>query len=102
VVNGAAKIGANCRLHVCVNIGTQAGYGNKAPIIGDNCYIGPGAKLYGDITIANNTAIGANSVVNKSFEENNIAIAGIPARKIKEIEIRDIIIPATEILRSGI
>lgn len=42
VVNDGAKIGANCRLHVCVTIGTQAGQSNDAPQIGDNCYIGPG------------------------------------------------------------
>ena len=42
-------------------------------------YIGPGAKLYGKITIGNNVAIGANAVVNKSFG-SNITIAGIPAK----------------------
>lgn len=49
------------------------------PVIGDNCYIGPGAKLFGDIRIGNNVAIGANSVVNKSFEDN-VTIAGVPAK----------------------
>lgn len=29
-----------------------------------------------------NIAIGANAVVNKNFTEENIAIAGIPAKKI--------------------
>lgn len=43
---------------------------------------GPGAKLFGDIKIANGIAIGANSIVNKSFSEENITIAGIPAKKI--------------------
>ena len=37
-------------------------------MIGDNVYIGPGAVLYGPIAIADNIAIGANSVVNTSFD----------------------------------
>ena len=51
----------------------------EAPIIGDNCFIGPGAKLFGKIKIGDNVAIGANSVVNKSFQDN-VTIAGVPAR----------------------
>lgn len=34
-----------------------------------NVYIGPGAKIFSGITICNNTVIGANAVVNKSFPE---------------------------------
>ena len=80
VVNGATKVGSNCRLHVCVNIGTEAGKSSAAPLIGDNCYIGPGVKMFGNINIGSNTAIGANAVVNKSFPIGNITIAGIPAK----------------------
>lgn len=101
IVNGGARIGANCRLHACVNIGTEAGYADKAPVIGDNCYIGPGVKIYGKIFIANGTAIGANAVVNKSSNEENIAIAGIPAKKISVVDTLDFIIPATKLIENG-
>ena len=101
IVNGGAKIGSNCRLHACVNIGTEAGYGDKAPFIGDNCYIGPGVKVYGDIKIANGTAVGANAVVNKSFSEENIAIGGVPAKKIGEVDTFDFLVPATILIDSG-
>lgn len=80
VVNGGAKIGANCRIHVCVNIGTEAGKNRAAPTLGDNCYIGPGAKLFGEIVLGNNIVIGANAVVNKSFPDGNATIGGIPAK----------------------
>ncbi len=90
IVNPDAKIGSNCRIHADVNIGASGG-SFKAPKIGDNVYIGPGAKIYGDIEIGNNVAIGANSVVNKSFLEENIMIAGTPAKKIKQIDIARII-----------
>jgi serine O-acetyltransferase len=82
VVNDNCRIGANCRIHVCVNIGAAIDDGGAAPRIGDNCYIGPGAKLYGAIELAHDITIGANAVVNSSFSEPSITIAGVPARKI--------------------
>jgi len=90
IINSATKVGANCRLHACVNIGASGGE-SEAPNIGDNVYIAPGAKIYGNINIANNIAIGANAVVNKSFNEESILIAGNPAKKIKEINIKKLI-----------
>jgi serine O-acetyltransferase len=82
VVNPGAKVGANCRLHVDVNIGTAAGETMAAPTIGDNCYIGPGAKLFGPIEIGPNTAIGANAVVQQSFPDGNATLGGVPAKQI--------------------
>ena len=84
VVNSGAVVGDNCRLHVCTNIGTAAGKEHDAPTIGNNVYIAPGAKIFGKIKIPNNVIIGANSVVNKSFDEENITIGGIPAKKISD------------------
>ncbi len=79
VISGKAKIGRNCRIHSCVNIGQ---FGNGAPSIGNNVYIGPGAKIFGNITIGHGVVIGANAVVNKSFPDN-VTIAGVPAEIIK-------------------
>lgn len=83
VVNPEARVGKFCDIHQGVNIGQNVEPGS-VPIIGDNCYIGPGVKLFGRIHIGNSIVIGANSVVNKSFEENDITIAGIPAKKVKD------------------
>ena len=80
IVNNQAQIGENCRIHVGVNIGAHH---DKAPRIGNNVYIGPGAILFGDIEIADNCSIGANATVNKSFTERNVVIAGTPARVVK-------------------
>tara|TARA_R110000850_G_scaffold218852_2_gene344398 strand:- start:18297 stop:18884 length:588 start_codon:yes stop_codon:yes gene_type:complete len=86
IVNDDAIIGKNCRIHTGVNIGGAGGFKNAgdtkryAPTLGDNCYIGPGAKLFGPIVIGSNVAIGANAVVNKSFAEGNYTIGGIPAK----------------------
>lgn len=81
VVNGNAKIGKNCRIQECTTIGATNG-STEAPIIGDNIFIGSGARIIGNIKIANNIAIGANAVVTKDFEEEGITIAGVPARKV--------------------
>ncbi|WP_435132203.1 serine O-acetyltransferase [Formosa sp. A9] len=90
VINRNTKVGKNCRIHACTNIGASGG-SQKAPQIGDNVYIGPGAKIYGDIIIANNCTISANAVVNKSFLNENMMIAGIPAKEIKKFDINKII-----------
>ena len=84
VVNSGARIGSNCRIHTGVNIGAQLGRGNEVPRIGHNCYIAPGAKIFGAIEIGDNTAVGANAVVNKSFPEGNATIGGIPAKVISK------------------
>ena len=63
-----------------MNIGTGAGYGDKAPNIGDNCYIGLGVKMYGNM-YSKWYSYRVNAAVNKSFSEGNIAIPDVPAKK---------------------
>lgn len=83
LVHYKARIGANCRIYTMVVIGSNdMGSYDAVPTIGNNVRIYPGAKIFGDITIADGIIIGANAVVNKSFLEPNITIAGVPARKI--------------------
>lgn len=83
VINSATKIGRNCCIMNNVNIGANGG-SHKAPKIGDNVYIGPGAVIFGDIEIADGCYVGANAVVNKSFLEPNSVIVGIPAKVVKK------------------
>lgn len=80
-INPSAKIGKNCRIHEMVNIGATGG-SNKAPHLGDNIYIGSGAKIIGEIMIANNVVIGAGAVVVKDINEHSTTWAGVPAKKI--------------------
>lgn len=77
---GNAKVGRNCRLQEGVNIGSTGG--ETAATIGDNVFIGTGAKIIGDIAIADDCVIGANSVVVKSITEKGITVAGVPAKKV--------------------
>ena len=61
-------------------------------IIGDGLYMATGAKITSKIVLGDNVTVGANSVVNKSYPEGNVFIAGIPAEFKKNTEawyIRD-------------
>lgn len=78
VISPEARIGARARVNVCVNVGLKDG---EAPHLGDDVYIGPGAKLFGGIRLGNGVRIGANAVVNRSFPDGAI-LAGVPARVI--------------------
>lgn len=90
VVNQSAVVGKNCRIHEGVTIGAS-GKDGKAATIGDNCFIGTGAKVIGNILIGNGIAIGANAVVTRDFVEDNITIAGIPAKKISDNSSKDLL-----------
>jgi serine O-acetyltransferase len=82
VVNHAAVIGRNCNISQGVTIG-QANRGSRegTPTIGDNVYIGPGAKIVGAVRIGNNVAIGANCVVTADVPDNGVVV-GVPGRVI--------------------
>ena len=52
--------------------------------IGNNCWIGAGAKIMPGVTIGDNTVIGAGSVVTKDIPSNVLAY-GVPCRVVREI-----------------
>ena len=93
IVNSRAKVGKNCRIHAMTVIGATNG-DPAAPVIGDNVYIGAGAKVIGNIRIANDVAIGANAVVVKSIEEAGTTWGGVPARKISNRNSHSNLCPA--------
>ena len=80
VVNSKARIGKNCRIQECVNIGTTSGSTN-APIIGKNVFIGTGAKIIGDIRIGDDACIGAGAVVVRDVPDG-VIVGGVPAKVI--------------------
>jgi serine O-acetyltransferase len=75
----SATVGENCTLHGQACIGND-GSSTGAPVIGNNVDIGVGAKIIGDITIADGVKIGAGAVVTKSCPEENATLVGIPAK----------------------
>jgi serine O-acetyltransferase len=71
IISGNATMGARVYISQGVTIGEHRG----CPTLGDDVYLGPGAKLYGKITIGNNVMIGPNAVVHKDVEENAVVAA---------------------------
>jgi len=81
VLHRRCKIGKNCIIGTCVTLGGRHDDAPGGPEIGDNVYIGTGAKILGPIKVGNNAKIGANAVVLQSVSEGATAV-GIPARTI--------------------
>ncbi|QFT08593.1 serine acetyltransferase [Vibrio sp. THAF190c] len=78
-VSGQASIGHNCVIFQQVTIGsvTLADAKSKgAPVIGDNVYVGSGAKIIGSVRVGNNVRIGANAVVYKDVPDNSVVTNG--------------------------
>ena len=82
VVNPNLVIGRNCNISHQVTLGVaNRGERKGCPVIGDNVYIGPGAKVIGRVSVGNNAAIGANCVVTKDVPENGVVV-GVPGKVI--------------------
>ena len=74
-VSGKSTIGKNCNISHEVTIGVKnRGPNTGVPNIGDNVYIGPGAKIFGDIVVGNHVAIGANCVVTKDVPDHAVVV----------------------------
>ena len=85
VINENAIIGNNVKLHGMNCLGANLN-SNQAPKIGNNVDIGFGSSIIGNVILADNIIIGANSVVTKSFLEEGVVLAGCPAKIIKKID----------------
>jgi len=73
VVSSQATIGARFALSQGVTIGVASASGRAgAPHIGDDVYVGAGAKVLGPIVVGNNVKIGANAVVYRDLPDNAV------------------------------
>ena len=81
-IHPQAKIGKNLNIGTGVIIGEKGTGRGGFPKIGNDVYIGVGAKILGDVNIGNNVKIGANAVVTKDIPAGATAV-GVPAKIIK-------------------
>jgi serine O-acetyltransferase len=81
IIGEGVVMGSNCNLSHGVTLGVSGRVERGSPHLGDRVFIGPGAKAFGNITIGDDAAIGANAVVTKSVPERSVSV-GVPARTI--------------------
>jgi serine O-acetyltransferase len=87
VIGKGVVIGRNVTIYQGVTLGGARVGDYKSmsyPEIKDDVVIFSGAAIIGNVTIHNDAIIGANSLVNKSFEKSSV-IAGVPAKLINKI-----------------
>lgn len=82
VVNGGSRIGKNCKLHGDNCVGNN-GITLDTPVLGDNIRLGVGAKVIGDVTLADNITVAAGAVVIHSCLIPGAVLAGVPAKCVK-------------------
>lgn len=77
VIGGTNRIGNYAAIH------TSTCISDNGKIIGDGLYLAAGAVITSKIKLGDNISIGANSLVNKDCEQNNVLLGGMPAKVIR-------------------
>ena len=75
VINTAVRGGRDVMIEHQVTIGAERGL---SPVLGDDVFIGAGAKVLGAIRVGSRVRIGANAVVVKDVPDDTTAV-GVPA-----------------------
>lgn len=78
VINGNVRGGSNIKIEHQVTIGAEK---RQTPVIGDDVFLGAGAKIIGGITLGEGVRVGANAVVVKDIPAF-ATVVGIPPGQI--------------------
>ena len=79
VINSKTRGGSRIYVEHQVTIGAER---NETPALGNDIFVGAGAKIVGGITIGDHARVGANAVVVKDVPEY-ATVGGIPARVLR-------------------
>lgn len=83
VIGETAAIGENVLIYHEVTLGgTSLQTGKRHPTIGNNVIIGAGAKLFGPLTVGDNSQIGGGAVIVKDVPANSVVV-GNPGKVVK-------------------
>lgn len=74
----AESIGENLTVNQGVCIGPDWRQNGK-PTLGNNVFVGSGAKILGNVSVGNNVIVAANALVERSIPDN-CTVVGVPAR----------------------
>jgi serine O-acetyltransferase len=83
VINGAVRGGRGVHIEHQVTIGAER---REVPVLGDDVFIGAGAKIIGGITVGDGARVGANAVVLHDVPPGATAV-GVPARIIDRTSV---------------
>ena len=78
VIHKNSVIGDNCHIMHNVTIGGKNGF---FPVVGNNVFIGLGSTVLGNVTLGDNSTVGAMSLVLHDVNEGD-TVVGSPAKKI--------------------
>jgi len=81
VINSAVKGGRNVRIESGVVIGENRG---RFPVLGDDLFIGSGAKIIGEVVLGTGARVGANAVVLRDVAPGT-TVVGIPAKPLQVV-----------------
>ena len=83
VIGETARVGYGCTLKHNVTLGsTGKEHGDRHPKLGNNVIVGLGATVLGNISIGDNTRVGAMSMVLKDMPEH-VTVVGKPAKIVR-------------------
>jgi serine O-acetyltransferase len=82
VINGNVRGGSNVKIEHQVTIGAEK---RQSPIIGNEVFVGAGAKIIGSVRLGDGAKIGANAVVLTDIPPGATAV-GIPAKVVRIAE----------------
>jgi serine O-acetyltransferase len=82
VINGSVRGGAGVKIEHQVTIGAEK---RQSPQLGDDVFIGAGAKVIGPVRIGDGARVGANAVVVHDVPAH-ATVVGIPARVVRTRE----------------
>jgi serine O-acetyltransferase len=80
VINGSVRGGSNVTIEHQVTIGADR---RQSPIIGNDVFVGAGAKILGEISVGDGARVGANAVVVDDVPAHS-TVVGIPARVVRQ------------------
>lgn len=83
VINGTARGGRDVKIEHQVTIGAEK---RQTPVLGDDVFIGAGAKILGAVTVGDGARVGANAVVVSDVPPHT-TVVGIPARVVRRREL---------------
>ena len=91
VIGETARVGEDVTIYHGVTLGgTTLDQGKRHPTIGDRVTVGAGAKVLGNLTVGDDSRIGANAVLVRSVDHNSVVV-GVPGQVVAHgtSEVRD-------------